>query len=316
MPLILWGGFVVFVLLMLALDTKVLHRHVHTLAMREASSWTAGWISLAMVFNFLVYLIYERRWFGMGIGQGGAAAAQQFFAGWLVETSLSLDNLLIFALIFGYFKVPSQYQHRVLVSGVVGALILRGAVIGAGAVLLNRFVFVHFVFAVLLIGAALKMLFFNEDKFDPSSNWLLRVGRAVYPISEVFDRERFFTMLADGRKAATPLFLVLLVVESTDVLFAVDSIPAVFGITRDPFIVYTSNIFAVLGLRALYFVLLALLLRFKKLKFSLAGVLFFISIKMLLEGWLDIPTPISVAALIVLLTLGVAASIVVKGESQ
>jgi tellurite resistance protein TerC len=254
----LWIGFIVFVLVMLALDLGVFNRTAHEIRTREALGWTALCIALALVFNVLVYFMYRYHWLGIGTGEGsrmtGHDAALNFFTGWVVEYSLSLDNIFIIAIIFSYFKVPHKYQHRVLFWGILGALIMRGLMIAAGAALIHRFEWIIYVFGALLIFTAIKMLMTQQDDIEPEKNIFVRCARKLYPVTSDFEGERFFTRI-DGMRAVTPLFLVLLVVESTDVLFAVDSIPAIFAITTDPFLVFTSNIFAILGLRSLYFAL-------------------------------------------------------------
>jgi tellurite resistance protein TerC len=310
MTLFLWAGFLIFVGLMLALDIGAFHRKVHAVGLRESIIWTCVWAGLAMIFNAIVYFMYQQHWLGIGSGLNGAEAAGEFFTAWLVEKSLSLDNIFVFALIFSYFKVPLKYQHRVLFWGIIGALVLRGVMIAAGVALMQRFEFMNYIFAAMLLYAAIKMAFFDEKSFDPSKNILFRAMRRLYPLSDKIESEHFFTVLENGKRAMTPLFLVLIVVESTDVLFAFDSIPAVFGITRDPFLVFTSNIFAILGLRALYFVLSAMLTKFERLKTSLITVLIYIAIKMFLDKVLPVPTMVSLLIVSVLLVGGVLASVV------
>lgn len=288
MEIWLWIGFVAFVLVMLALDLGVFNRKVHVISGREALCWTGFWVSLAMLFNVAVYFIYQNHWLGFGAGLGGQAAlsgkdaAMQFLAGYLIEESLSMDNIFVIALILTYFRVPQMYQHRVLFWGIMGALIMRGAMIGAGIALINAFEWIIYVFGLMLLASAIKLLLSKEEDIHPDRKLLVRIARRFYPVSSQFDGHKFFTRL-NGRRALTPLALCLLVIEGTDLLFAVDSIPAVFAVTREPFIVFTSNIFAILGLRSLYFALAAILDKFHHLKLALVVLLLFIGVKMLLS---------------------------------
>jgi len=298
---------------MLALDLGVFHRHAHVISIREALAWTGLWVALALVFNVAVYFLYERHWLGIGLELGhaltGRQAALQFFTGYLIEKSLSLDNVFVMALIFTYFVVPAVHQHRVLFWGVVGALVMRAAMILAGVALIRRFEWIVYVFGGLLLLTAVKMLVVRHDNLDPDKNPLVRFARRLYPVSTVFDGKRFFTTL-DGKRAMTPLFLVLLIVESTDLLFAVDSIPAIFAITTDPFLIFTSNVFAILGLRSLYFALAGMMHRFRYLKMSLVFVLAFVGVKMILAHHHPMPTVVSLAVIVGILGVGIVASLV------
>ncbi len=315
----LWIGFIAFVLTMLALDLGVLNRKAHVIGTREALRWTAVCVALALMFNGAVYYLYEHHWFGIGLEFGhpltGGEAARQFLLGYLTEQSLSLDNVFVIALIFAYFRVPLMYQHRTLFWGILGALIMRGLMIAAGIALIKRFEWITYVFGALLIITAVKMFVTQDKELEPMNNPLVRLAKRIYPVSREFDGQRFFIRL-EGRRAITPLFLVLLVVESTDVLFAVDSIPAVFGFTTDPFLVFTSNIFAILGLRSLYFALAGMLEKFRYLKVSLVFLLAFVGIKMLLKHFYDIPTPVSLAMISGILLVGVLASVVSTGRRE
>ena len=318
MPLWIWVGFFALVAGLLALDLGVLNRRAHVIGLREALGWTAFWVSLALAFNVLVYFIYENRWGGAGDGAGGRAtsgweAAVLFFNGYLLEESLSMDNMFVIALIFAYFRVPGEYQHRTLFWGIVGALMLRGVMIGAGTALAHRFAWMMYVFGLILVASAVKMLLIGEQQVDPGRNPLVRLTRRLFPVAAGFQGQQFFTRL-DGRRAITPLLLVLLMVESADAVFAVDSIPAILGVTTDPFLVMTSNAFAILGLRSLFFALSAILDKFRYLKVSLVLVLIFIGVKMILgcQTWelLKIPTSLSLAVVVAILAIGVAASMV------
>ncbi|MFH2002395.1 MAG: TerC family protein [Planctomycetota bacterium] len=308
----LWLGFLAFVLGLLALDLGVFNRKIHVITPREALAWTAFWVALALGFNFLVYYLYEHHWLGVGLEIGheltGRQAALQFFTGYVVEKSLSLDNVFVIALIFVYFRVPLKLQHRVLFWGVLGALVLRGMMILGGAALINRFDWIIYVFGGFLIATAVKLLLARHDNVEPERNLLVRLARRIYPITDDFAGERFFSKVG-GRISITPLFLALIVVESTDVLFAVDSIPAIFAITRDPFLVFTSNVFAILGLRSLYFALAGVMDKFRYLKLSLVFVLAFVGVKLILSHHYSMPTPVSLAVIGGILLIGIFASI-------
>lgn len=313
MTIWIWGGFLLFVLGMLALDLGVFNRKAHVITIREALAWTVLWVVLALAFNVVVYYMYEHHWLGIGerIGHDldGRMAALQFFTGYVIEKSLSLDNIFVIALIFAYFSVPPMYQHRVLFWGILGALVMRGVMILAGAALLRRFDWIVYVFGALLILTAVKLLIARHDNLDPSKNPLIRLAKRLYPVSESFDGPNFFTHI-DGKRAMTPLFLSLLIVESTDLLFAIDSIPAIFAVTQDPFLVFTSNVFAILGLRSLYFALAGMIEKFRYLKTSLVFVLAFVGVKMILAHHHPIPTTVSLAVIIGTLSVGVLASLI------
>lgn len=312
----IWIAFTALILGLLALDLGVFHRRPHAIRAGEALGWTAFWVALALCFNGVVYLMYEHHWLGAGESLGhameGREAALRFFTAYLVEKSLSLDNIFVIAMIFAFFRVPAEVQHRVLFWGVLGALVMRGAMIAGGLALVQRFTWLVYVFGGLLIATAVKMLVVRHDSLQPERSPLVRLVRRFFPVTDDFHGQRFFVTI-DGRRAATPLALALAMVESTDLLFAVDSIPAVFSITLDPFIVYTSNVFAVLGLRSLYFALAALMGRFRYLKMSLVFLLAFIGVKMILTHHHPIPVVVSLAVIGGILTVGVLASVVAGG---
>jgi tellurite resistance protein TerC len=315
----IWTAFIVLILLLLALDLGVLNRHDHVISTREALGWTSFWIALALLFLVAVYYIYEHRWLGIGTAPGydptGLKAAIHYFEGWLIEKSLSLDNIFVIAMIFRFFGVPLQYQHRTLFWGILGALLLRGAMIAAGVALIRKFAWAIYVFGGFLILTAIKMMVAPESDPDLENNRLLKLVRRVYPVSATLHGHNFFTRV-DGRRAITPLFLVLLLVESSDVIFAVDSIPAIFGITQDPFIVFTSNIFAILGLRSLYFVLAQLLHAFRYLQASLVLVLAYVGFKMILSHHIQIREWISLTVIGGALLAGALASVIIKVKSE
>ena len=292
-----WVGFMSLIFVLLALDLGVFHRTPHAIRPREAAIWSAIWIALSLTFNAVIYF-----WKGPG-------PALEFLTGYLIEKALSVDNLFVFVLIFAYFKVPSSYQHRILFWGILGALITRALLIGAGALLLARFEWLIYLFGAFLIYTGVKLTRSQEEEIHPEGNRIVRLVRRLFPVSHEYDGPRFFTRV-DGRRALTPLFIVLVMVETTDIVFAVDSIPAIFGVTRDPFIVFTSNIFAILGLRALYFLLAGVLEMFEYLNLGLAMVLIFIGAKMLLERWVHVPIGVSLGVVFGLLTLTALASVV------
>ena len=291
-----WIGFTAGVLFLLALDLFVFHRREHAVRVREALAWTVFWIALSLVFNGWVWWAY------------GDRLALEFFTGYLLEKALSVDNLFVFLIIFSFFKVPAAYQHRVLFWGILGALVMRGLFIWAGAALVQRYDWVMYVFGALLVFTGAKLLFAGDVEVEPDKNPALRLFRRVVPCVPEF-RGAHFWVVEQGRRMATPLLCVLVVVETTDVVFAVDSIPAIFGITKDPFIVYTSNVFAILGLRALYFALAASMERFQYLQVGLALVLGFIGVKMLLHHWWEPPIGVSLGVVAGILTTAVVGSI-------
>ncbi|MCI0403987.1 MAG: TerC family protein [Acidobacteria bacterium] len=288
--------FVLFVLVMLAIDLGVFHRRSHALGRKEAAIWSAVWIALSLSFNVGV-------WVWMGRTKAG-----EFLAGYLLEKSLSLDNLFVFLMIFMYFGVLERYQHRVLYWGILGALIMRGAMIAAGAALIARFDWVIYIFGGFLVYTGIKFAKQSGVSVHPEKNPVLKLLGRLIPIAKDFHEDHFFVRGA-GRWAATPLFVVLVLVETSDVLFAVDSIPAVFGITRDPFIVFTSNVFAILGLRALYFLLANIMPMFRYLGMGLGTILAFVGVKMLLQDVLHIPVWASLVVIAVVLTVSLGYSV-------
>jgi tellurite resistance protein TerC len=284
----MWIGFSTIVLLLLGIDLLVFHRREHAVGMREALIWSGVWIGIALLFNAGVY-----HWFG-------SARAGEFLTGYLIEKALSVDNLFVFVVIFSYFAVPAALQHRVLFWGIVGALVMRGIFIALGAVLLARFHAVIYLFGAFLIFTGVRLLLQREGSVHPERNPVITLFRRFVPSVPDYRGPRF-SVVENGKRYATPLLLVVAVVEATDIVFAVDSIPAVFAVTRDPFIVYSSNIFAILGLRALYFVLADVIGRFQYLKYGLALVLVFVGAKMALSDVLEVPIAISLGVVALLL---------------
>jgi tellurite resistance protein TerC len=297
--IVLWVAFNIFVFGMLALDLGVFHRKAHAVSIKEATIWSCVWVALAMVFNIGIYFAW------------GHIKALEFFTGYVIEKSLSVDNLFVFLMIFQYFNTPAQYQHRVLFWGILGALILRAIFIVMGAALLNNFHWMIYVFGAFLIFTGIKMFLQGDEKLEPDKNPVVRLFERLVPIIKEYDGQKFFVR-RDGKTYATLLMLVLVVVETTDVIFAVDSIPAIFAITKDPFIVYTSNVFAILGLRALYFLLAGVMEMFVYLKVGLSFVLCFVGVKMMLVDVYKIPIGASLSVIGGVLLLSVAASWWVK----
>lgn len=310
--MLVWTVFLVLILCLLALDLGVFNRKAHVVHPKEALAWTAFWVALALAFNGFVYALYENGGWGLApsldFSAGGREAALEYFAAYLLEKSLSLDNIFVIAMIFTYFKIPAIYQHRVLFWGIIGALVMRGVMIALGAALIHRFSWITYVFGAILLLTAVKMLLQRHDNVDPEHNWLIRLARRFMPATTDMAGGRFFTSV-DGITHVTPLFLVLLMVETTDLLFAVDSIPAVFAVTHDPFIVFTSNVFAILGLRSLYFALAGLMDKFRYLKISLVFILAYVAVKMLLVHHYPIPIPVTLAVIGGILAVGIAASV-------
>ncbi len=297
----------------LALDLGVFHKKAETPTTKSALRWTAVWITVALTFNVGLYFLYERSLFGLG-GMPGKEAAMQFLTGYIVELSLSLDNIFVMALIFKFFKIAGEIQHRLLFWGILGAIVLRIIMILLGAALISAVSWSLQLFGVLLVYTAVKMfLSKGDDDFDPEDSFIVKAARKLLPVSPKPDGSKFFTKV-NGKTMVTPLFLVLLVIEGSDVVFAVDSIPAVFGVTKDPFIVFTSNIFAILGLRSLYFALASLLRQFGYLKYSLMFVLLFVGVKMLIAPWFHFPSYISLGVIIGTLGAGVLASIALRKD--
>lgn len=318
----IWLAFILLVLLFLALDLGVFHRHAHVVSMKEATTWTIIWVVVALLFNGAVYLLYQNHWLGCGLNVPqldgsardvhGLEAAKLFFTGYLVEKSLSMDNVFVIAMIFGYFAVPAKYQHRVLFWGILGALVMRGVMIAVGAKLIAEFTWIIYIFGGFLILTAVKMAVVRSHGLDPEKNPAVRLVRRVMRVTSRYDGQKFFTT-ENGRRAATPLFLALVMVEFTDLIFAVDSIPAIFAITADPFIVFTSNVFAILGLRSLYFCLAAAIDRFRYLKPALIAILFFVGVKMMLvHTTYKIDNTVSLAVVVGILAAGVVASLARK----
>ncbi len=294
-PLLFWILFNVFVLLMLAMDLGVFHRKSHEVSTKEALTWTIVWITLALIFNGILYF-----W-------KGEQQALEFFTGYLIEKALSVDNIFVFIMVFSYFQVPAKYQHKVLFWGILGALVMRVIFIFAGVALIEKFHFTIYIFGAILIFTGYKMFNHNQAKIDPEKNPVIRFFRKIIPVTPQLHDDKFFVRI-NGERFATPLFLVLILIETSDLIFAVDSIPAILAITQDQFIVYTSNVFAILGLRSLYFALAGIVHRFWLLTYGLAVVLVFVGVKMLLIDVYKIP----IAWSLVFIAFTIAASVVLS----
>ena len=301
----MWIGFNVFVLAMLALDLGVFHRTAHVVKMKEALTWSAVWIALALVFNVLIYYYWD--WMSPESGYTNKEAALAFLTGYLIEKSLSVDNVFVFLMVFTYFQVPSLYQHKVLFWGILGALVMRAIFIFAGVAMITKFHWTIYLFGALLIVTGIKMLTQKDKKMDPEKNPVIKAFRKWFPVSKEYHGDHFFAKI-DGRRVATPMFVVLLFIETTDVIFAVDSIPAILAITSNPFIVYTSNVFAILGLRALYFALAGIMNLFHYLSYGLSVILVFVGSKMMLVDLYKIPVDVSLMVVMGILALSVLAS--------
>jgi tellurite resistance protein TerC len=290
-----WVAFNAFVLLMLALDLGVFHRKAHDVSLREATVWSVVWVALALTFAAGVYT-----WWG-------PARGLEFLTGYVIEKSLSVDNIFVFVMLFSYFAVPTKYQHRVLFWGILGALVMRGAFIAAGSYLLQQFHWVIYVFGAILLVTGVKLAL-RSEVYDPADNPVLRLAKRLLPLTPRYHGERFW--VKEGtRWVATPLFLVLLLVEATDLVFAIDSIPAIFAVTDEPFLVYTANVFAILGLRSMYFLLAGVVHRFVYLKYGLAAVLVFVGAKMMLVDVYKVPTVASLAVVATLIAGSIIASL-------
>lgn len=297
--IIFWIGFNVFVVVMLVLDLGVFHKEIRKVPVREAIIWTLIWITIAMLFDAVIFL------------NMGRTKALEFLTGYVIEYSLSVDNIFVFILIFSFFKVNEKYQHKVLFWGIIGALVMRAIFIFTGIALINRFHWIIYIFGGFLVITGIRMLFHEEIHVEPDKNPVARFFRRFLPITDTMSEDKFF-IRQNSRIYLTPLFMVLLIIESSDLIFAVDSIPAVLAISRDSFIVYTSNIFAILGLRSLYFAISGMMEYFRFLKIGLAFVLTFVGVKMTISGFIVIPILLSLLVILSILLISIVASLVIK----
>ncbi|NCQ60737.1 MAG: TerC family protein [Myxococcales bacterium] len=291
-----WINFTAIVFIMLALDLGVFNREAHEVSVKEALGWSAVWVAVSLLFNLGVWY-----W-------NGPEVALQFLTGYLIEKALSVDNIFVFVLLFSYFKVKAIYQHKVLFWGIIGAFIMRAVLIATGSALIRHFDWIFYVFGAFLVITGIKMAFSKEEHVDPEKNIMVRLARRFIPVTPEYREGKFF-VIEHGKRYATPLFIVILAVEATDLVFALDSIPAIFAITPDPFIVYTSNVFAILGLRALYFALAGVITMFHYLKFGLSMILVFVGVKMILAHHFKIPIGIALGVVAAILVLSVIASL-------
>ena len=298
-----WAGFLLFVLLMLALDLGVFHRKSHEVKIKEALVWSAVWIGLALIFNVGVWYFI------------GKEKAIEFLTGYVIEKSLSVDNLFVFIMVFSYFNVDTKYQHKVLFWGILGALIMRAIFIFAGVALIQQFHWIIYIFGAFLIFTGIKMLVQKEEKMEPEKNPLVRLFKRFFPVTDTMHGDRFFVKI-NAKTVATPLFIVLLIIEFTDLIFAVDSIPAILAISTDTFIIFTSNVFAILGLRALYFALAGIAKLFYYLKYGLSAILVFVGVKMVVAGFFKIPVMYSLLIIVSILTLSILASVIFPKTSK
>ena len=301
-----WILFNLFIIGLLALDLGVFHKKTHAVGVKEALGWSAAWITLALLFNGAIWLWHPR----------GETAALEFLAGYLIEKSLSVDNLFVFLLIFSYFRVPGLYQHKILFWGIIGALLMRGVMIIVGAALIREFHWIIYIFGAFLVYTGVKMFFQKDDpELHPERNIFVRLFKKLYKVTHEYHGDKFF-ITENGYRVATPLIIVLIVVEVTDLVFAVDSIPAIFAITRDSFIVYTSNVFAILGLRSLYFALAGIMDLFHYLKYGLAIVLAFVGVKMLISDIYPLPIVVALGVIGGILLISILLSLLIPHDKS
>lgn len=314
--MIVWICFLVAVFIFLALDLGVFNKNPHIISTKEASMWTAIWVSLSFAFSGVVYWLYQNNYVANPDELRPAAATMKYITGYLIELSLSIDNIFVIAIIFASFKIPQKYQHRVLFWGILGAIIFRGLMIYFGVMIINKFSWTTYLFGAFLLFTAIKMLFTNEeDEFEPKESFVYKALGKIMPLTSESDGEKFFIPTQKGR-AATPLFVALIVIEVMDVLFAVDSVPAILAITSDPFLVFSSNIFAILGLRSMYFFLANMLEKFSYLEYSLIAILTFVGIKMLLVHHYKFPEWISLGFIGLALLVGILVSLKLGDEKD
>lgn len=322
MQLILWSGFLVLVVLLLALDLGIFNKKSHNITAKEALVWTSIWVSVALLFGGFVYFLYETNWMQLlaadnALLYNGKEALLKYYTGFIIEKSLSLDNIFVMAMVFAFFRIPAQHQHKVLFWGILGAMVFRGIMIFAGTALITQFYWVNYLFGLLLLYSAVQMLISKHEELELLNSPVVRLLKRFYPLSERREEGSFFVH-EKGKRAMTILFVSLVIIETTDILFAIDSIPAIFAITTDPFLIFTSNIFAILGLRSLYFVLADFMDRFQYLKYSLILILAFVGIKIMLSHHYSFPAVVSLGMIIGMLMVGIVASLLAKraGDMQ
>ncbi|MEP6806526.1 MAG: TerC family protein [Flavobacterium sp.] len=308
--MIVWILFLLAVVFILALDLGVFNKNPHIISTKEASKWTIIWVTMSFLFSGVIYWLYTTDYIANPDNLKPAVASMKFITGYLIELSLSVDNIFVIAIIFASFKIPQKYQHRVLFWGILGAVIFRGLMIFFGVMLINKFTWTTYVFGAFLIFTALKMLFSgDDDDFEPKDSFVYKTLGKIIPITSEMEHEKFFITTKSAKKAATPLFVALIVIEVMDVLFAVDSVPAILAITSDPFLVFSSNIFAILGLRSMYFFLANMLAKFSYLEYSLVAILLFVGLKMILHEWIPVPEWASLGFIALSLLVGILVSL-------
>lgn len=314
--MLVWILFFALIITILALDLGVFNKTPHIISTKEASKWTAIWVTVSFAFSGVIYWLYGANYIANPTHLTPTGASLKFITGYLIELSLSVDNIFVIAIIFASFKIPQKYQHRVLFWGILGAIVFRGLMISFGVIIINKFAWTTYLFGAFLLFTAIKMLFSNEEEdFDPKDSLVYKTVGKIIPITSETDKEKFFIPTTKG-KAATPLFVALLVIEVMDVLFAVDSVPAILAITSDPFLVFSSNIFAILGLRSMYFFLANMLEKFSYLEYSLIAILSFVGLKMLAHHYIEIPEWASLAFIALALLVGILVSLKMGEEKE
>lgn len=312
-----WIFFLLAVVLILALDLGVFNKNPHIISTKEASKWTLIWVTLSFLFSGVIYWLYTTDYIANPDKLKPAVASMKFITGYLIELSLSIDNIFVIAIIFASFKIPQKYQHRVLFWGIIGAVVFRGLMIFFGVMLINKFTWTTYLFGGFLLFTAIKMLFSGEEEdFQPKNSFVYKTLGKIIPITSEMDHEKFFILTEKGKKAATPLFVALIVIEVMDVLFAVDSVPAILAITSDPFLVFSSNIFAILGLRSMYFFLANMLAKFSYLEYSLIAILSFVGLKMILHDFIHLPEWASLGFIALALLVGILISLKFGEEKE
>lgn len=313
--MIVWIIFIAFVLIFLALDLGVFHKNDHVIKSKEAGIWTAIWVTIALSFSGVIFWLFNSGLIDNPTGLTPNKAVLKYITGYLIELSLSVDNVFVIAVIFSSFKIPALYQHRVLFWGILGAIVFRALMILFGVALITKFEWVIYIFGVFLLFTAFKMLKSDDDNFDPKNSFVFKQLKKIYPITTTMHGHDFFIKRM-GLNAATPLFVALIVIELTDILFALDSIPAILAITADPFIVFTSNILAILGLRSMYFLISRMLEKFRYINYSLVVILAFVGLKMLFSHYLELPEWVSLTVISVALASGILASMLIKEQED
>lgn len=315
--MIVWTFFLLAVIFILALDLGVFNKTPHIISTKEASKWTLIWVTLSFLFSGVIYWLYTTDYIENPDNLKPAVAAMKFITGYLIELSLSVDNIFVIAIIFASFKIPQKYQHRVLFWGILGAIVFRGLMIFFGVMLINKFTWTTYLFGAFLLFTAIKMLFSGEDEdFQPKDSFVYKALGKIIPITSHMEGEKFFISTKTAKRAATPLFVALIVIEVMDVLFAVDSVPAILAITSDPFLVFSSNIFAILGLRSMYFFLANMLAKFSYLEYSLVAILAFVGLKMLLHDFIHVPEWASLGFIALSLLVGIMVSLKFGREKE